>query len=71
MPQGMGMCFLGSGSTFSPPAEDGLVFSSFFTNCEVFSHSRCRAKAKDPVTAALTPDQVPLDYLSLSQNHPP
>lgn len=63
MPQGMGTCFSGSGSTFSPPAEHGLDFSSFFTNYEVFSRALRRAKASDPATAALTLDRVPLDHL--------
>lgn len=60
---GHGACFLGSGSTFSLPAEDGLDYSSFFTNYKVFSHSQRRAKANDPAMVALMPDQVPLDHL--------
>lgn len=58
MPQDMGTCFSGSGSTFSPLPEDGLDFRSFLTNYKVFG-----TKANDLVVDALPPDEVPLDHL--------
>lgn len=59
---GHGDVFLGVGKHLFTTS-CGWAGSQIIFHYEVFSLSPCRAKANDPATAALTPDQVPLDHL--------